>query len=100
MSSLGKRDTHKVTTRISCLSSIPVIDGHPARETVKINALTVTESQILMLFSEGYTAKQVAYIMDRKLTYVQDKVLRLRHRFDASTVTHMVAIAFRRGWLS
>lgn len=63
----------------------------------KNNKLTLREFKMLMSFANGHNAKEVAHAMEMDVEAVRAMAERLKRRFNAFSMPHMVYIAMRKG---
>ena len=100
MSSSDQRSKHRLKTSIVSLDSLPKGNNGGGRRKIVRNRLTPVELEILLLLSHGYNVKQVAIVANSSVPSVNQTIMGMRRRFEASNIPHMVSIGFRRGWLS
>ena len=62
-------------------------------------SLNEEEHLIIELSSNGYEMKDIAGILGYCRSTLETKTANTRERFGANNMKHMIAIAFRRGWI-
>lgn len=63
------------------------------------NQLTATETEILELVAQGYTARETAGKIDLGIRTVERHIESLRLKMNARNTAHLVACAFSKGAL-
>lgn len=59
--------------------------------------LTLLELMVLQRLAQGYSCRQIAYLLGRSEEGIRQAVLRARRRLDADSAIQAVAIAVTRG---
>jgi DNA-binding CsgD family transcriptional regulator len=59
----------------------------------------MTDLEIVRLISEGYRQKEMAAIKGCPVSSMETTITRLRRKYGAKSMSHLVTIFWRNGWL-